>query len=82
MCDNFFAGDPAILEVTPNTTWPDVVYYNSFTHANMGWKIHIVDSYASGSRSPTSLHIMSVPTVIFMCTILLFVQLQHIFLIS
>lgn len=38
-------GEPAILEVTPNTTWPDVVYYNSFTHNNMGWKIHIVDSY-------------------------------------
>lgn len=38
-------GDPAILEVTPNSSWPDVVYYNSFTHANMGWKIHIVDTY-------------------------------------
>ncbi|XP_067006785.2 protein Skeletor, isoforms B/C [Anabrus simplex] len=40
------AGEPAILEVTPNSTWPDVVYYNSFTHPNMGWKIHVVDSYA------------------------------------
>ncbi|XP_037030549.1 protein Skeletor, isoforms B/C [Bradysia coprophila] len=39
------AGDPAILQITPNTSWPDTVYYNSFTHANMGWKIHIVDSY-------------------------------------
>lgn len=38
-------GDPAILEITPNTSWPDTVYYNSFTHANVGWKIHIVDSY-------------------------------------
>jgi len=38
-------GDPAILEVTPNTSWPDVVYYNSFTHSNMGWKIHIVDNF-------------------------------------
>jgi hypothetical protein len=41
-CEN---GDPAILEITPNSSWPDIVYYNSFTHANMGWKIHIVDSY-------------------------------------
>ncbi|GAB0093554.1 protein Skeletor, isoforms B/C [Sergentomyia squamirostris] len=40
-------GDPAILEITPNTSWPDVVYYNSFTHANMGWKIHIVDSFST-----------------------------------
>ncbi|XP_062534432.1 protein Skeletor, isoforms B/C [Armigeres subalbatus] len=47
-------GDPAILEITPNSSWPDVVYYNSFTHANMGWKIHIVDSYSSSARSGTS----------------------------
>lgn len=38
------AGDPAILEITPNSSWPDIVYYNSFTHANMGWKIRIYDS--------------------------------------
>lgn len=44
-------GEPGILEITPNITWPDVVYYNSFTHANMGWKIHIVDNYVrSGAR--------------------------------
>ncbi|XP_026274137.1 protein Skeletor, isoforms B/C [Frankliniella occidentalis] len=42
-------GDPAVLEVTPNTSWPDIVYYNSFTHNNMGWKIHIVDNFARGS---------------------------------
>lgn len=42
-------GDPAILEITPNSSWPDTVYYNSFTHANMGWKIHIVDSYSKKS---------------------------------
>lgn len=44
-------GDPAILEVTPNSSWPDVVYYNSFTHANMGWKIHIVDTYNKKSTA-------------------------------
>ncbi|XP_016979035.2 protein Skeletor, isoforms B/C [Drosophila rhopaloa] len=38
---------PALLEITPNITWPDTVYYNSFTHGNMGWKIHIVDSYSN-----------------------------------
>ncbi|XP_055376503.1 protein Skeletor, isoforms B/C [Condylostylus longicornis] len=42
-------GEPAILEITPNSSWPDTVYYNSFTHANMGWKIHIIDSYARNS---------------------------------
>uniref|UniRef100_A0A4Y0BHE4 DOMON domain-containing protein n=1 Tax=Anopheles funestus TaxID=62324 RepID=A0A4Y0BHE4_ANOFN len=47
-CDS---GEPAVLEITPNTSWPDVVYYNSFTHANMGWKIHIVDSYSQSARN-------------------------------
>ncbi|XP_059469856.1 protein Skeletor, isoforms B/C isoform X2 [Neocloeon triangulifer] len=48
-CDD---GEAASLEVTPNTSWPDVVYYNSFTHPNMGWKIHIIDSFAkSGART-------------------------------
>ncbi len=46
---NCESGDPAILQITPNTSWPDTVYYNSFTHANMGWKIHIVDSYNKNS---------------------------------
>lgn len=45
------SGEPAVLEITPNTSWPDVVYYNSFTHANMGWKIHIVDSYSASARN-------------------------------
>lgn len=42
MCEE---GQAATLEITPNTSWPDVVYYNSFTQANMGWRIRIVDSY-------------------------------------
>lgn len=51
-CDG--AGVP-ILEITPNSSWPDVVYYNSFTQRNMGWRIYIVDNYVkagfnSGSR--------------------------------
>ncbi|KAK9501220.1 hypothetical protein O3M35_011975 [Rhynocoris fuscipes] len=57
---NCEAGEPAILEVTPNTTWPDIVYYNSYTHMNMGWKIHIVDTFnqysSNGFRiTPSSL---------------------------
>ncbi|XP_049807880.1 protein Skeletor, isoforms B/C [Schistocerca nitens] len=51
-------GDPAVLKITPNTSWPDVVYYHSYTHPNMGWKIHIVDSYyppqAAGTARATA----------------------------
>lgn len=42
MCE---PGEPGTLEFTPNTSWPDTVYYNSFTQANMGWKIHVIDSF-------------------------------------
>lgn len=38
-------GEATILELTPNKTWPDVVYYHSYTTPHMGWKIHIVDSF-------------------------------------
>ncbi|XP_017023324.1 protein Skeletor, isoforms B/C [Drosophila kikkawai] len=59
---------PALLEITPNITWPDTVYYNSFTHGNMGWKIHIVDSYTNlrnGARPLTwSLAIILLPWMV------------------
>ncbi|XP_071557241.1 protein Skeletor, isoforms B/C-like [Temnothorax nylanderi] len=38
-------GEGGNLVISPNSSWPDLVYYHSFTHANMGWKIHVVDSY-------------------------------------
>lgn len=56
-------GAGAVLELTPNTSWPDIVYYQSFTQAHMGWKIHIVDNYgrSSGSsmRERWSLHALA-----------------------
>lgn len=39
-CDG---GNPGILEWVPNKTTPDVVYYQSYKHPYMGWKIYIVD---------------------------------------
>nr|XP_023011646.1 protein Skeletor, isoforms B/C [Leptinotarsa decemlineata] len=48
-------GEPGILEFTPNSSWPDVVYYNSFTQANMGWRIRIVDSFNQRSSSSRTL---------------------------
>ncbi|XP_020281603.1 protein Skeletor, isoforms B/C isoform X2 [Pseudomyrmex gracilis] len=46
-------GKADILVVTPNSSWPDLVYYQSFTHPNMGWKIHVVDSYMERSGAFT-----------------------------
>ncbi|CAG0897793.1 unnamed protein product [Cyprideis torosa] len=38
-------GEAGFLQVAPNSSWPDVVYYNSFTHRNTGNKIFIVDAF-------------------------------------
>jgi hypothetical protein len=43
-------GEAAVLEVTPNVTWPDVVYYQSFTTPYMGWKINVVDNFKGPER--------------------------------
>lgn len=61
--------ESAILELTPNSSWPDTVYYNSFTQRNMGWRIHIVDSYvkagfSSGSCLLTNFSIISFTVVV------------------
>ncbi|XP_065225069.1 protein Skeletor, isoforms B/C [Planococcus citri] len=57
------SGEAAVLDITPNSSWPDTVYYNSFTRVNTGWKIHIVDSFnlpgISGGSSITALSIRS-----------------------
>ncbi|XP_064099107.1 protein Skeletor, isoforms B/C-like [Macrobrachium nipponense] len=40
-CDD--EGKAAVLEFTPNKSWPDIVYYNSWTGKNMGWRLYILD---------------------------------------
>ena len=48
-------GNAAILQWTPNSSVPDLVYYQSYTHRNMGYKIVVLDdftlTYASSSSS-------------------------------
>ncbi|XP_047035806.1 protein Skeletor, isoforms B/C [Helicoverpa zea] len=39
------AAPPAELLVAPNSTWPDRVYYHSFSHAGMGGRIYVVDKH-------------------------------------
>ncbi|XP_076165752.1 protein Skeletor, isoforms B/C-like [Ptiloglossa arizonensis] len=59
------SGEGGILEVTPNSTWPDIVYYNSFTHANMGWKIHVVDAYSKNAAVAQKLSLFVGITAVF-----------------
>lgn len=74
-------GEAAVLEVTPNVTWPDVVYYNSYTHPYMGWKINVVDNFnrrfalpsrAGKSKSEERCPIMVMALAITVATILLY----------
>ncbi len=44
-CEN--GSEPSIVEMTPNSSWPDVVYYHSYTQPGMGWRIHVLDSAVS-----------------------------------
>lgn len=40
---NCTLGQPGIVHWTPNVSTPDVVYYQSYTQRNMGWKIIVRD---------------------------------------
>lgn len=51
-CDG--EGQAANIELRPDNSWPDVVYYHSYTHPGMGWKINIVDRFGGLTRAVTS----------------------------
>ncbi|XP_052749030.1 protein Skeletor, isoforms B/C [Galleria mellonella] len=44
------SGEPAVLNWTVAHETPDLVYYQCYTHNNLGWKIHVVDP---GTPVPT-----------------------------
>lgn len=62
-----FAGEGDTLVISPNSSWPDLVYYQSFTHANMGWKIHVVDSYTKNGAIIHKLSLLIAITTVFRC---------------
>lgn len=45
---------PAELLVAPNSSWPDRVYYHSFSHAGMGGRIYVVDKHRRNIGRTTS----------------------------
>lgn len=44
-------GSAATLKWTPSLTTPDVVYYQSYTQRNMGWKIIVLDDFSPQATS-------------------------------
>uniref|UniRef100_A0AAR5PRQ2 DOMON domain-containing protein n=1 Tax=Dendroctonus ponderosae TaxID=77166 RepID=A0AAR5PRQ2_DENPD len=69
-------GDPGTLEFTPNSTWPDIVYYNSFTQANMGWKIRVIDSFNQRVSSSANFYTVNI------CVLCLSILLNYFFVIE
>ncbi|XP_060806924.1 protein Skeletor, isoforms B/C [Amyelois transitella] len=68
------AGAPAELRVAPDSSWPDIVYYNSFTHAGMGGRIFIVDRHRRdiARRGAATAARLSLPLLLVAATIALF----------
>ncbi|KAG5670982.1 hypothetical protein PVAND_001209 [Polypedilum vanderplanki] len=47
-------GEPAILNWTVSHDTPDLVYYQCYTHNNLGWKIRVVDPGTTLKRNSVS----------------------------
>ncbi|XP_012348052.1 protein Skeletor, isoforms B/C isoform X2 [Apis florea] len=62
-CDK---GEPAKLVWTVTEDTPDLVYYQCYTHNNLGWKIHVVNSAHTA--------VLSIVTTTFVVSMLKFIR--------
>jgi len=70
-------GEPGNLVWTVMEDTPDTVYYQCYTHNNLGWKIHVVnpgfrlrkgrDSYSSGDSVALSLSLVILTAIFGWC---------------
>ncbi|KFM69991.1 Protein Skeletor, isoforms B/C, partial [Stegodyphus mimosarum] len=68
-------GEPSILHFTPNASAPDLLYYQSYTQRDMGWKIFIVDEIINAA--PSSLHISMISVISCVVTVLLWTGIRE-----
>ncbi|KAK7794155.1 hypothetical protein R5R35_005362 [Gryllus longicercus] len=62
VCDE---GEPAYLNWTVAPETPDLVYYQCYTHNNLGWKIHVVDmGYRSQQNGMSSAISFLTPSIL------------------
>ena len=74
-CEN--GSEPAILQVTPNSSWPDVVYYHSYVQPSMGSRIHIVDNlYGTHNSLTNSCNSVVLVSYLFITVTSLFISLS------
>lgn len=55
-------GSASLLQWTPTASTPDIVYYQSYTQRNMGWKIVVLDDFSATSQVQGSTGSVSVPS--------------------
>lgn len=41
---------PGLLQWTPNSSTPDIVYYQSYTQMNMGWRVVVLDDFNGAAQ--------------------------------
>ncbi|XP_054710992.1 protein Skeletor, isoforms B/C-like [Uloborus diversus] len=71
-------GEPSTLYWTPNASVPDLLYYQSYTQRDMGWKIFIVDEIINSPSS--SLHFTSCSSIVMTLIVVVLIQFQWILL--
>ncbi|XP_046993641.1 protein Skeletor, isoforms B/C [Schistocerca americana] len=68
VCDD---GAPAYLNWTVDEETPDLVYYQCYTHNNLGWKIHVVDRGRWSQQNGTNSGTVVVPSLVLLIAVLL-----------
>ncbi len=43
--------EPFVLTVTPNSTWPDTLYYQCAVHQKLGWQVKVYDSQEESDKA-------------------------------
>uniref|UniRef100_A0A336JYU4 CSON003313 protein n=1 Tax=Culicoides sonorensis TaxID=179676 RepID=A0A336JYU4_CULSO len=66
---------PAVLNWTVDANTPDLVYYQCYTHKNLGWKIHVVDSGATSKINSGIVTVLNTSTIITTILLLLGVNM-------
>ncbi|XP_015597232.1 protein Skeletor, isoforms B/C isoform X2 [Cephus cinctus] len=62
-------GEPAKLVWTVQEDTPDLVYYQCYTHNNLGWKIHVVDPGQNSPMNGLGQRVTVTPLSIFIFTL-------------
>ncbi|UYV60882.1 hypothetical protein LAZ67_1002664 [Cordylochernes scorpioides] len=64
-------GEPGMFVWTPDQFTPDLVYYQCYTHRNLGWKIHVLDEEPPEEQALSSATLPVVSITVLLAMVLL-----------